>query len=110
MKRILQAGILVVASLALAIPASAHEYSRKTDGHLLRVVAYAFHAVGIATEYAVTRPIHWAVSQGELDIVFGHQSYIADDGTYFAWEHADHSPSIAVERAARSKTNQKMVK
>jgi hypothetical protein len=110
MKRIFQAGIIAAALMAVALPASAHRYDRTSGMHMLRIVAPFGHAVGIGLEYAITRPMHWLISRDNLDIVFGHKAHVSEDGTYFEWTHGDYSPSIAVERANKTKTNQKMVK
>jgi len=110
MKRTLQAGILAAALLAVSIPASAHRYDRLRDGHILRQLAYFGHAIGIATEYVVTRPLHWVASQNDLDVVMGHQVNIGEDGKYFEWTQGSWGPTIAQERQARAKAPQKMVK
>ncbi len=110
MNRILKAGLLSAALVGMTLPAVAHRYDRQHDTHLLRPMAYVAHSVGILVEYTVMRPIHWAVSRDELDIVFGHQASVNDDGTYFEWVHGDYEPSIAVDRAALAKGGQKMVK
>ncbi len=94
----LAAGIMMIAMLGLAIPAEADRYRRGASHPPLRIVSYVLHPVGIALEYGVMRPIHWVVSQPHLDIVFGHQPALDDDGTYFEWVHGDYSPSIAEER------------
>ncbi len=110
MNRTLKAGLLMAALVGLSLPATAHRYDRQSDMHLLRPFAHIGHAIGVVAEYAVTRPVHWIVSRDELDIVFGHQPGIEEDGTYFEWVHGDYKPSIAVERAALEKGGQKMVK
>ena len=46
-----------------------------SQAHPLRILAYAFHPVGYAAEWLLTRPIHAIVSQPELHRVFGHQSH-----------------------------------
>jgi len=38
----------------------------------LRLVAYAIHPVGFALEWLVMRPLHFVVSQPDLERVFGH--------------------------------------
>jgi hypothetical protein len=92
--------LLGLFAVALLIPtvASAHRYDRTRDFHPLRVIGFGVNAVGIATEYVVTRPIHWVVSQGELDIVFGHRAHL-EDKPFFEWVHGDYSPSVSRERS-----------
>ncbi len=111
MKRKLTAALLALAFVALmAAPASAHRYNRTNDGHPMRLVAYALHPVGIALEYVIMRPVHAFVSGDDVDIWFGHDSNLSDDGTYDEWLHGDYEPSIKVERAKKVKINQGMVK
>ena len=95
--RITLMGLFAVALLLPAI-ASAHRYDRTRDFHPLRVVGFGVNAVGIATEYVVTRPIHWVVSQCELDIIFGHKAYVEDRPYFFEWVHGDYSPSVGRDR------------
>ena len=72
--------------VSFAPAASAHEYDREESDMWLRYVAYALHPVGIALEYGVARPIHWVVSQPNLNILFGHE--VSEDASYeyFEWE------------------------
>jgi hypothetical protein len=80
------AGVFV-ALMALSTPAAwAHEYDRDDSDHPLRYVAYVVHPVGVAVEYAVLRPIHWLVSQPNLDIIFGHEPREDADYDYMKWE------------------------
>jgi hypothetical protein len=102
MKRNLAIAIFTVAALALVLPASAHRYQRSVNDHPMRLVAYVLNPIGIALEYAVMRPIHWGVSQHNLDIVFGHDPSVQENGKYFEWTHGDFSPSISKERSNRS--------
>jgi len=90
-----------VLCLSIATPVLAHRYSRRDDGHILRLVAFVVHPIGIATEYVIARPIHQFVSQPNHDIVFGHKAYIEDDQYFSEWVHGDYEPSIADQIAAR---------
>lgn len=110
MKRSLLIGLFAVTMLALAVPASANRFSRNDDTHPLRIVGYITHAIGTGLEYGVMRPVHWFVSRDNMDIVFGHQPRLVDEGTYFEWLHGDYSPSIAVERAKRAQAARQMAK
>lgn len=75
----------------------ADRYRRNKSDNPFRLISYVVHPVGILLEYAVMRPIHWVVSRPNLDIIFGHQATLHDEGTYFEWTHGDFSPSIAEE-------------
>ena len=93
----------LVAGIALAIMtvasvATADRYTRATNDNPLRIVRYVVHPVGMALEYTVMRPIHWVVSQPNLDVLFGHKATTIEDNKYFEWSHGDFSPSIAEER------------
>ncbi len=59
--------------LAMARPVAAHDYQRGESDYPLRYVAYAIYPFGIALEYGVTRPIHWAVSRPYARVIFGHE-------------------------------------
>ncbi|MCB2155378.1 hypothetical protein KQI84_10865 [bacterium] len=110
MKRKLGIALLALGMVALTIPAAAHRYSRVTDGHPLRLVAYIFHPVGVALEYGVMRPVHWFVSRNDLDIVFGHTPSMAEEDYYFEWVHGDYSPSIRAEREEQRQAERRMGK
>ena len=97
MSRTSVASLLTVALVLMAAPSFADRYHRGTDDNPFKLVAYALHPIGIAGEYFVLRPIHWFVSQGDNDILFGHKSSPVDDPTYFEWTHGDFSLSIANE-------------
>lgn len=83
--------------VAAVMPVHADRYRRAQNDHPLRLVGYVLFPVGLAVEYVVMRPIHWVVSQPNLDILFGHQPTLAEEGTYFEWTHGDYTPSIAAE-------------
>src|SRR5690606_12739054 len=104
--------LLAVAMVAVVAPASAHRYSRTDDGHPLRLIAHVVHPVGILLEYGIFRPVHHFVSEcdpfGGNDILFGHKSYIADEGTYHEWTHGDYSPSICDEYEMRERAARQM--
>ena len=67
------AAVALLACLALtAAPSSADEYDARRAGHPLRVVAYALHPVGVALDWLIFRPAHWAGSQPAFAFLFGH--------------------------------------
>ena len=87
MRKYLLAVAFALMVLALPSVSQAHVYDRDDSDHPLRYLAYAVHPIGIALEYAVLRPIHWVVSQPNLDIIFGHEPRPEKEkGTYFKWE------------------------
>jgi hypothetical protein len=45
---------------------------RDDESHPFRVLAYALNPVGVALEWAIFRPIHWAVSRPSTAPIFGH--------------------------------------
>ena len=82
---------IIAACFALALclapsHADAHDYDRDDSDYFLRYVAYIVHPIGIGLEYAVTRPIHWLVSQPNLSIVFGHDPHESDEEDFFEWK------------------------
>jgi hypothetical protein len=107
MKKKAIVALLAVLMLSFAASSNADRYQRNQSDNPFRLVGYVLHPVGIGLEYGVMRPIHWLVSQPDLDIVFGHQSHPQEDGTYFEWVHGDFSPSIAEEYQGSDGTNEK---
>ena len=97
MSRTSVASLLTAALVLMAAPSFADRYHRGTDDDPFKLVGYVLHPIGIIGEYLVMRPIHWFVSQGDNDILFGHKSSPADDASYFEWTHGDFSLSIANE-------------
>ena len=97
--------LAVICALGLGllstVPTNADRYTRAHGDNPMRLVAYVLHPVGLAAEFVVMRPIHWVVSQPNLDIVFGHQPAVEQDGTYFEWRNGNFAPSIAQERNNR---------
>jgi hypothetical protein len=91
-----------IVSFALIAPqAPASRFDSQYETHPLKVLGYGFHAVGQGLSWVIFRPIHWLVSQDNMDVVFGHKAHATEEDTHFIWEHGDYSPSIARERAER---------
>jgi hypothetical protein len=87
MKKTLFTALFAAMLLALPTAGQAHVYDRDDSDYPLRYIAYALYPVGLAVEYAVLRPIHWVVSQPNLDKFFGHDPRREEEaGTYFEWE------------------------
>ena len=63
---------LMIAVVGAPASAEAHDAYDDSESNPLRLVAYLLHPIGFATEWLVMRPIHFAVSQPQLERVFGH--------------------------------------
>jgi len=66
--------------------AYAHDAYDDSESNPLRIAAYALHPVGWAIEWAVMRPMHFVVSQPQLEPVFGHEPHESPFGDYSAYE------------------------
>lgn len=67
------AAVALLACMGLtATSASADEYDARRAGHPLRVVGYILHPVGVALDWLIFRPAHWAGSQPAFAFLFGH--------------------------------------
>jgi hypothetical protein len=64
--------LLLLAIVSLPLRATAHDAYDDSQSNPFRLVAYAISPIGFALEWLVTRPIHFLVSQPELERVFGH--------------------------------------
>ena len=77
-KLVLVAFLLVV-MFSLTSVSFADNYKRLSeDDHALRIVAYVFHPIGMAAEYAITRPVHWITKQVTLNKIFGSKNEYDD--------------------------------
>ena len=81
-------GTLAVAVWLIGMPvrASAHDAYDDSESHPLRLAAYAIHPAGFALEWLVMRPIHFVVSQPQLEPIFGHVPHESPFGGYEAYE------------------------
>jgi hypothetical protein len=82
---------LALATTVIAAPltARAHDAYDDSESHPLRLAAYAVSPVGFALEWLVTRPIHFVVSNPQLERIFGHVPHENPFGPYEAYEPAD---------------------
>jgi hypothetical protein len=71
-RRLRSAFLACAVVLLAASGARADEYDPKRAGHPLRIVAYVLHPIGVAVDYLVLRPAHWAGSHEPLRTIFGH--------------------------------------
>lgn len=85
MRRVM--GILMAVWLAsVPVRATAHDTYDDSESNPLRLAAYAVHPVGVALEWLLMRPIHFVVSQPELEPVFGHVPHENPFGSYEPYE------------------------
>jgi hypothetical protein len=45
---------------------------RDDESHPFRVLAYLVNPIGVGLEWAIFRPLHWAVSRPSTAPIFGH--------------------------------------
>ncbi len=70
--RLLRAGVLALAVLALAAPSgAADDYDSKQAGHPVRIAAYVLHPVGVILDTLIFRPAYWLGSHEPLRTLFG---------------------------------------
>jgi hypothetical protein len=74
--------VMLLCLASMPLPARAHDAYDDSESHPLRLVAYAVHPVGFALEWLVARPIHFLVSQPQLERVFGHVPHENAYGDY----------------------------
>ena len=79
---------LAVAAVVVAVPATgrAHDAYDDTQSHPLRLIAYAVHPIGYAVEWLVMRPIHFGVSNRNVEKIFGHTPHESPFGDYEAYQ------------------------
>ena len=68
--------------------ARAHDAYDDSQSNPLRLVAYLLHPVGWTAEWLVARPIHFLVSQPQLEPIFGHEPHQSAFGNYPAYDPA----------------------
>jgi hypothetical protein len=75
--------LALCAAFGLSVsPAVAHDAYDDSESHPLRLAAYALNPVGFALEWLVMRPIHFFVSDPQLEPVFGHVPHESPYGDY----------------------------
>jgi hypothetical protein len=90
-KRLLTGLGLVVVLLGGVPTAYAHDAYDDTQADPLRLLAYALHPVGVAVEWLFTRPIHFVVSQPQLEEFFGHEPHEDPFGSYRPYQPDENS-------------------
>jgi hypothetical protein len=68
---------LALAAALIGAPcvARAHDAYDDSQSHPLQLLAYAVYPAGFLLEWAAMRPIHFLVSQPQLERVFGHSPH-----------------------------------
>jgi len=84
MKKLILAGLIVTIFLSLASVTNAADYKRGQDDNPVLIASYIVHPIGMAAEYAITRPIHWITKQVNLNKLFGSKNTYEDNS--FVWE------------------------
>jgi hypothetical protein len=79
---VVAAGLLVCG----ATTANAHDAYDDSESNPLRIVAYGVYPVGYLLEHAIFRPIHFLVSNPQLEPMFGHGPHENAFGGYRAYD------------------------
>jgi hypothetical protein len=69
--------------------AYAHDAYDDSQSHPLRIAAYGLHPIGWAIEWLALRPMHFVVSQPQLEPIFGHTPHESPFGDYSPYEPDD---------------------
>ena len=87
-------GTLAVAAVLAGMPvrASAHDIYDDSQSHPLRIIAYAVNPIGAALEWIVMRPMHFLVSDPQLEPLFGHTPHEDPFSTYKSYDGYDAEP------------------
>lgn len=86
MRRFLVTLGLATALASIPVVACAHDAYDDSESHPLRIAAYGMYPIGFALEWLVTRPMHFVVSQPQLERVFGHTPHEYPFGLYPPYE------------------------
>ena len=82
MTRSLFALALAVVLLGAPSAARAHDAYDDSESNPLRLAAYGLYPVGFMLEWIVMRPMHFVVSNPQLERVFGHVPHESPFGGY----------------------------
>ena len=86
MKHLLIALVAAVGLVMVPATGRAHDAYDDTQSHPLRLIAYAVHPIGYGIEWLVMRPIHFLVSQPNLEKITGHTPHETPFGDYQAYQ------------------------
>ena len=90
MKRFLTTLTLATMLIGASAPARAHDAYDDSESHPLRLAAYAVYPAGFLLEWLFTRPLHFMMSNPNLEPVFGHVPHESAFGNYEPYEPADY--------------------
>lgn len=88
MRRLLLALGLVAAVGAIA-PVAAHDAYDDSEANPFRIAAYGAYPIGYLAEWVVMRPMHFVVSNPQLEKIFGHEPHETPFGGYQPYEPDD---------------------
>jgi hypothetical protein len=77
---------LAVGLLGAPSAVRAHDAYDDSESNPIRLAAYAISPVGWLLEWTVMRPIHFVVSNPQLEPIFGHAPHETPFGAYSAYE------------------------
>jgi hypothetical protein len=80
--RLLCALALVATVTATPIAARAHDAYDDSESNPLRLAAYGLYPVGVLIEWVLMRPLHFVVSNPQLEHIFGHVPHESPFGGY----------------------------
>jgi len=73
---------LAVALVGAPTAARAHDAYDDSESNPLRLAAYGLHPIGFILEWVAMRPLHFLVSNPQLERVFGHVPHESPFGGY----------------------------
>ena len=82
---------LAVTLLGAPGAARAHDAYDDSESNPLRLAAYGLYPVGFVLEWIVMRPLHFMVSNPQLEPVFGHVPHESPFGGYEPYVEPDAS-------------------
>jgi hypothetical protein len=88
-KRLLAALAVVAGVMGAVGTARAHDHYDDSQSHPLRVAAYMVNPVGWALEWMIFRPMHFLVSNPDLEQITGHHPHEVPYGEYRAYQDPD---------------------
>ncbi len=86
MTRFLAAFALAATLLVAPSAARAHDAYDDSESNPLRLAAYGLHPIGFVLEWVAMRPLHFLVSNRQLEPVFGHVPHESPFGGYEPYE------------------------